>query len=268
MLKRMFVALSIATVALTSLAAQESATFVLRSGERFSGQLVDMGGSGYAVRVNGQDRNIPLGEMALIDFSGSGMSQSDWDRVSGQHVLWLRNGQVLTGELLDVGGTAPLRISFRADGGERTLQSSEVSRIALGRPSNTESNIGGGGSGAGGITVSARQQWTPTGITVRQGETLSFTADGEIRISGNPDDVASASGVRVQRFDRRAPMPTVLAGALIGRIGNSEPFGIGTSGTFPAPAAGQLFLGINDSNVSDNEGEFRVQVNRTGTRRR
>jgi hypothetical protein len=268
MLKRMFVALSIATVALTGLAAQESATFVLRSGERFSGQLVDMGGSGYAVRVNGQDRNIPLGEMALIDFSGSGMSQSDWDRVSGQHVLWLRNGQVLTGELLDVGGTAPLRISFRADGGERTLQSSEVSRIALGRPSNTESNIGGGGSGGGGITVSARQPWTPTGITVRQGETLSFTADGEIRISGNPDDVASASGVRVQRFDRRAPMPTVLAGALIGRIGNSEPFGIGTSGTFPAPAAGQLFLGINDSNVSDNEGEFRVQVNRTGTRRR
>lgn len=268
MLKRMFVALSIATVALTSLAAQESATFVLRSGERLNGQLVDMGGSGYAVRVNGQDRNIPLGEMALIDFSGSGMSQADWDRVSGQHVLWLRNGQVLTGELLDVGGTSPLRISFRADGGERTLQSSEVSRIALGRPSNTESTTVGGGSGGGsGITVSARQPWTPTGISVRQGETLSFTADGEIRISGSSDDVASASGVRVQRFDRGAPMPTVLAGALIGRIGNSAPFGIGTSGTFPAPASGQLFLGINDSNFSDNEGQFTVQVNRTGRRR-
>jgi hypothetical protein len=268
MLKRMFVALSIATVALTGLVAQESATFTLRSGERISGQLVDMGGSGFAVRVNGQDRNIALGEMALIDFSGSSMSQSDWDRVSGQHVLWLRNGQTLTGELLDVGGTSPLRISFRADGGERTLQSSEVSRIALGRPSNTESVSGGGGGSGGGITVSARQPWTPTGMTVRRGEMLSFTAEGEIRIGDGSDDVASASGVRVQRFDPRAPMRQVLAGALIGRIGSSTPFGIGTQGSFPAPAAGQLFLGINDSNFSDNDGEFRVQVNRGGTQRR
>ena len=62
-------------------------------------------------------------------------------------------------------------------------------------------------------------------------------------------------------------MPGVLAGALIGRIGNNTPFGIGTQGTFPAPAAGQLFLGINDSNFSDNEGEFRVQISRQGIRR-
>ncbi len=266
MLKRMFVALSIATVALAGVTAQESATFTLRSGERFSGQLVDMGGSGFAVRVNGQDRNIPTGEMALIDFAGSSMNQSDWDRVSGQHVLWLRNGQTLTGELLDVGGTSPLRISFRADGGERTLQSSEVSRIALGRPSNLGSGSSGGGGGQG-IVVSARQPWTPTGITVRRGEPLSITAEGEIRISGNSDDVASPSGVRVQRFEPRSPMPGVLAGALIGRIGNNTPFGIGTQGTFPAPEAGQLFLGINDSNFSDNEGEFRVQISRQGIRR-
>ena len=97
---------------------------------------------------------------------------------------------------------------------------------------------------------------------------LSFTAEGEIRIGGSDDDVASASGVRVQRFDPRAPMRQVLVGALIGRIGSSAPFGIGTQGSFPAPAAGQLFLGINDSNFSDNDGEFRVQVNRGGTQRR
>jgi hypothetical protein len=268
MVKRTFVALSIATMALAGLTAQENATFTLRSGERISGQLVDMGGSGFAIRVNGQDRQIPTGEMALIDFSGSSMNQSDWDRVSGEHVLWLRNGETLTGELVDVGGTSPLRISFRTGNGERTLQSNEVSRIALGRPSNVGSGSGSGGGSAQGITVSARQAWTPTGITVRRGEQLSFTAEGEIRIGGSPDDVASASGVRVQRFDPRAPMRQVLAGALIGRIGNSAPFGIGTQGTFPAPAAGQLFLGINDSNFSDNDGEFRVQVTRSGLIRR
>jgi hypothetical protein len=269
MLKRMFVALSVATMALAGLTAQENATFTLRSGERISGQLVDMGGSGFAIRVNGQDRQIPTGEMALIDFSNSSMSQADWDRVSGEHVLWLRNGESLTGELMDVGGTAPLRISFRTGNGERTLSSNEVSRIALGRPSNVGSGSGSSGGGSGsGITVSSRQPWTPTGITVRRGEQLSFTAEGEIRISGNSDDVASPSGVRVQRFEPRSPMPQVLAGALIGRIGNSAPFGIGTQGTFPAPASGQLFLGINDANFSDNDGEFRVQVSRSGLIRR
>jgi hypothetical protein len=262
MLKRTFVALSIAALAVTGLIAQENAIIYLRSGDRINGQLVDMGGSGFTVRVDGQERQIPTGEVSAIDFTGSSMSQSDWDRVnSGQHTIWLRNGQVITGQLIDVGGASPLRITVRTDGGERDIPSSEVAKIALARPSNISS---GSSSSGQTITVSARQPWTPTGITVRRGETLSFNAEGEIRISGNPDDVATPSGVRVQRFDRRAPMPGTLAGALIGRIGNSEPFGIGTGNSFPAPAAGQLFLGINDSNFGDNEGEFRVQVQRSG----
>jgi hypothetical protein len=34
------------------------------------------------------------------------------------------------------------------------------------------------------------------------------------------------------------------------------------------PAAGQLFLGINDDNIGDNQGEFRVEITRTGQIRR
>jgi hypothetical protein len=273
MVKRTIVALAVAAAAAAGTAsAQENATVTLRSGDKVSGQLVDMGGSGFAVRVGGQDRQIPTGEVALIDFTGGSMSQADWDRVNnGQHVLWLRNGDSITGQLVDVGGTTPLRITFNANGNERNLQSNEVARIALARPSSNTS--GGTGStppsGSGrNITVSGQQQWTPTGITVRQGDRITVTSTGEIRIGGE-NDAASPSGVMAQRFDPRAPMPRTLQGALIGRIGTGRPFGIG-AGTqqIDAPNAGQLFLGINDSNVSDNSGEFQVEIQTTGTPQR
>jgi hypothetical protein len=270
MLKRTIVALAVAAVAtMTVASAQESATFTLKSGERISGQLVDMGGAGFQVRVNGQDRTIPIGEMALIDFSGSSMSQADWNQVnSGEHVIWLRNGETFRGQLYDVGGTSPLRITVKTGSGQRELQSSEVSRIGLGVPTNNTSTAATSGAGSNTITVPATQRWTPTGISVRRGETLTITAEGEIRISPDANDRATPDGIVNQRFDRSAPLPRTLAGALIGRIGNGQPFGIGKNMQVPAPAAGALFLGINEANVADNEGSFQVTVSRSGAPRR
>ncbi len=268
MFKRTVVALGVAALSFTAAAAQESATFTLRSGERLTGQLVDMGASGFQVRVNGQDRTIAAGDLALIDFSGSTMSQADWDRVnSGQHVIWLRNGQSITGQLYDVGGTSPLRITVKTGGGERELQSSEISRIALSVPTST-STAATTGTGSNTITVSGNQQWTPTGITLRQGQSLTIRADGEIRITGDANDRATPDGIVNQRFDSGAPLPRTLAGALIGRIGNGRPFGIGRNAQIQAPGSGALFLGINEANVSDNEGSFQVTVEQGAVRRR
>lgn len=264
MWKRTVIAAAVAAVTFTTAAAQENATFTLRSGERITGQLVDMGGSDFTIRVNGQDRRIRIGDMALIDFAGSTMNQADWDRLnSGQQVIWLRNGDTITGQLYDVGGRTPLRITVKTDGTERQLTSNEISRIALARPTSTEATTGSSGDG---ITVSSRAHWTPTGMTVRRGETLIIRADGEIRISPDTNDRATPNGIVAQRYDPRAPLPRTLAGALIGRIGNGQPFGIGMNATFQAPGTGQLYLGINDSNVSDNDGSFRVTVER-GSRR-
>ena len=61
--------------------------------------------------------------------------------------------------------------------------------------------------------------------------------------------------------------PTDLPGALVGRIGpNGQPFGIGGATSVPMPAAGQLFLGVNDDGFEDNQGEYRVEITRTGRR--
>ena len=58
------------------------------------------------------------------------------------------------------------------------------------------------------------------------------------------------------------PIPNAPAGALIGRVDNGQPFVIGRNTSVRMPASGTLFLGINDDNVSDNRGDFRVLLAR------
>lgn len=53
--------------------AQEAATLVLRNGERQSGELVDLGGSGFAMRVGGQDRTFPANDVAAVEFVGGAL---------------------------------------------------------------------------------------------------------------------------------------------------------------------------------------------------
>ena len=58
------------------------------------------------------------------------------------------------------------------------------------------------------------------------------------------------------------PIPNAPAGALVGRIDNGQPFLIGRNTSVRMPANGTLFLGINDDNVTDNGGDFRVLIAR------
>ena len=119
---------------------------------------------------------------------------------------------------------------------------------------------GSRGQGAA-VVVRASEAWTDTGITVRPGQLLTFTASGTIRMSGNAEDVAVPRGARSGRQAANAPLPDALAGALIARVGNSAPILIGDQ-TSPVrmPSGGRLFLGVNDDHVDDNSGMFRVTI--------
>jgi hypothetical protein len=272
MFKRTVLALAASAVMFIGVAqAQESVTLTLRSGEKLSAQLVDLGGSGFAVRVNGADRQIPTGEVSVIDFAGGSMTDADWSKVpEGQHIV-LKSGETIAGQLYDIGGTTPLRITVKTASGEREFSSNEIGRIILSRPANAVATSGSNAnlatpSGAG-ISVSPKQAWTSTGITVRRGEIVTFNASGEVQLSTDSNDVATAFGSKSGRKATNAPLPNVLAGALIGRIGtNGQPFAIGSGVSVPMPAAGQLFLGVNDDGFGDNQGEFRVDITRTGRR--
>jgi PA-IL-like protein len=273
MISRTVVALSIAAFAVTGTAsAQENATFTLRSGERLSGQLMDLGGVGFTVRVNDQERRIPANDVAVIDFTGAGTSQSDWDRLSNGQFAVLKDGQIVTGQLTDVGGSSPLRLSFSVNGANRDIQSNAVARIVLARPNDAPTTSTpstpstDGAIGTSGIMVPARQRWTATGLTVRRGETLTVSATGEIRFAASADAKASPNGSSERPADN--PVPNATTGTLIGRIGNGQPFAIGSQTSFQAPAAGQLFLGVNDTHLDDNDGSFQVQVRQSAVRTR
>jgi len=152
--------------------AQDSATLTLRSGEKVSGQLVDLGGVGYTVKVNGSDRQIPQNDVAVIDFTGGTMSDADWSKFNGSSVVVLRNGQTVNGSLYDIGGTSPLKLTIKTGDGDREIASTEVARIIVARPDNA---VGTSGTNPaveatpavpGAVTVQANQPWTSTGISV------------------------------------------------------------------------------------------------------
>lgn len=277
MFKRTILAVAVATLPLSGVAlAQESATLTMRSGDKVSGELMDLSGVGFTVKVNGAERQIPTNDVAVIDFGGSSMSDADWTKVPGNRpAVLLKNGETVNGRLVDIGGSSPLRLTLQTRSGNRDISSSEVSHIVLSRPSNAPASTGDQSTNANlasasgsGISVSPKQAWTATGITVRKGETIRFNATGEIQLSGDANDVATPFGSKSGRKASNAPLPNVLAGALIGRIGaNGQPFAIGSGVSVPMPEAGQLFLGVNDDGFDDNRGEFRVDMVRTNQRR-
>src|SRR5262245_55588591 len=180
------------TAVLASLAyASVSATFVLRSGERISGNLVDFSARGGTVRVGGGTRKYGAGELAVIDFtSAPSYPPTEFSRVGGGvHALVLRNGSVVLGRLSDVGGTDPLRISFVADGATRDFRSNEVARIYFDRPPAGRGGSGSGSGsgnpplGAGQIRVPGNSNRVSTGLYVRPGQQIEIRASGEVRLS-------------------------------------------------------------------------------------
>jgi len=279
MLKRTILAVAVAALPLSGVAlAQESATITMRSGDKVSGELMDLSGVGFTVKVNGTERQIPTNDVAVIDFGGSSMGDADWTKVPGNRpMVLLKNGETVNGRLVDIGGSSPLRLTLQTRSGNRDVSSSEVSHIILARPSNApastssssqSSNANLAAATGSGLTVSPRQAWSAIGITVRKGESIHFNATGEVQLSGDSNDVATPFGSKSGRKAANAPLPNVLAGALIGRIGASgQAFAIGSGVSVPMPEAGQLFLGVNDDGFDDNRGEFRVEMLRTNQRR-
>ena len=122
------------------------------------------------------------------------------------------------------------------------------------------SSAGFTGTSGESIVVDARERWIDTGINVRQGDVVMFDVSGNIRLSTDQSDIASSAGAQSGRRAPDAPLPGSSAGALIGRIGNGNVFGIGNQRSIRAPGTGRLYLSVNDDYLQDNAGHFNVQV--------
>lgn len=253
----------------TVMSAQAPATLTLRSGETLAVTMVDLGGQGFLVRVNGAERNIPKDQVAMVDFGGNVTPQAAWFNNMSQHLVVFKNGDTLLTEWVDIGGTMPLILRVNTGSGERELSSNDVARIYLVAPAGlaTGAPVTGGVQGDGAIAVQAADPWTNTGINVRSGEMLRFSVSREIRVGPGANDTATADGnpnigTNTTMF-RRLPATDLPVGGLIGKVGNGRAFAIGSAPqAIRMPATGTLMLGINDMTFNDNSGWFRVVVTR------
>lgn len=248
------------------------ATLALRNGERPAGELLDLNASGITMRINGQERQFPESEVASIEFDATPPPQAAVNKVNqGQGVVLLKSGSVIDGRLIDIGGTNPKRLTVDTPSGTRDFRSSDVAQVLL-HPLNASAAAAASSTAttaaaqaAAGlrqvtVNVPGNQPWTATNVTVKRGDHIRVNASGSINVnsamSSGPDGNPAAT-VGSSRY----PIANAPNGALIARIGNGRPFLLGAP---PEPismtANGQLFLGINDDNFSDNGGNYSVTI--------
>ena len=115
------------------------------------------------------------------------------------------------------------------------------------------------------VDVNADIPWTDSGIDLNAGDSLAFSATGSVAFVGN---AASPDGLGRGFLDLLAQLPLNSSGrgALLGKIGSSaaaRPFLIGSKSQRTAPAAGRLFLGINQMASVRGVGSHHVVIERT-----
>lgn len=283
-----------ALVAVSTVAALERATFLLTDGERISGDVVfhteartniRADKNEFNVKVNsGVEMPIPFAQVVAIDFVGGTPTAAEMAALPANgHLLSLRSGETRQGTLVDLVNGDTVRFRNITDGQVTNVPISEVRRVFLktdrvrdvyNLPATVaeapgtapapipSTNTGASRRGTAGTTVTVRGAvpWTDTGITVRRGQVVHFD------VSGGPIYVSRtlAAGPNGAGGTRAGlPVESALNGALIGKVGNSDPFVIGTNtGDIRMNATGKLMIGINDDQFDDNSGSFQVVVSR------
>jgi len=111
------------------------------------------------------------------------------------------------------------------------------------------------------VFVPANQPWIDTNVDVQPGQDVYFEPGGEVKWGPNRSN--GPAGEVNSPMNPNRPIPNRPAAALIGRVGgnSTDYFFIGANrGAFRMRSSGRLFLGINDDNLQDNSGAFRVVI--------
>jgi len=251
--------------------ADADATFVLTNGQRVSGPVIYGREDNNIVdgRFNLGPRQFEMNEVAVIDFEGGTPNAAEASSVPNDSPsMVMRDGTVVRGHLHNIikgdyvqwVNEAGQRNNFPVSSVRRLYLEPQSARNSFLQSSSTQSVVGTSGAlSAAQLRVNGNQDWTDTGIDVRNGDRLQITSTGQVTIAaGAGGNAAAGNRNRSNSF----PVATIGGGALIGKVGNSAPFPVGNARQITAPADGRLFLGINDDVVSDNSGAFSVTVKR------
>jgi hypothetical protein len=127
-----------------------------------------------------------------------------------------------------------------------------------------ESNYSSPSQGSRVITVSAQSPWQSTDVYARKGQVVSIRyMEGTWGVLGGArgaEKQTDAEGFEGEYRSVGLPLTSAPVGALVGRIGNGEPFLVGDEIRFRAGDSGALRLMINDQSLEDNFGALRVEV--------
>ena len=261
MIRRLIASCVLAACATGVAFAAHQATFILRNGDRVSGELTYKGGTSYT--LNGQDYasdNIALIEFVPGDPPAAELSQiptvdnnpSEHER----HVFVTRSGEVIFGKIYHISPDGNSITFDRREGGRQDISTDQLARVYV-NPAGARqvynnvmraaSPVATSGVAPNGIAVNANQPWTDTGLTVNKGERISFISSGTIQIASrsqiapgtNPrgrsrgsdrsdrgDEVtATPDGSPVANVSRaNYPVPVMATGGLIGRVATAQRF--------------------------------------------
>jgi hypothetical protein len=118
------------------------------------------------------------------------------------------------------------------------------------------------------VDVSARKDWTSSGLIVRRGDRIRVTASGTITLDPVTGKTCGPEGIS-DLADPKKLLPDQPTGALIAVISsdNDDFIFLGRAGEFTAARDGLLFLSVNEGLLSDNIGTFKAVVEVLGARK-
>jgi len=285
MIRRLLLTVTAAFAAVALVRGATDVTFVMKNGERISGTFSYNHTDHYQLLVNGQQRDFPSDDIALIEFGAGDPAAAEVAQLPTvndppeleRHTIVLKSGEITRGKIWDFQGDRVIMDIHPGD--RRTYNMADIARLYISAPGSRALFANGAtpqvagrfrrGQGAAGgprtapitVSVPATQRVVDSGIVVNQGDRVWFTVQGQIYMAPNqqvgPDGVPNSTG----RKDN--PLPSANSGALIGMIGNNTRFAIGAN-TEPIvmPATGRLSLSINDDKLSDNRDAFTVTIQR------
>ena len=120
------------------------------------------------------------------------------------------------------------------------------------------------------VKVPANKKWTKTGIFLQPGAVGEIVATGSVRAGGavrtlsNPSGMSDVPPEGTGKYFSNLPQPAFPASSLIGQEEGGQVFLIGQKFSFKWSdvdyGKNELWIGINDDDVSDNSGEWEVKV--------
>ncbi len=207
---------------------------------------------GELIAAIGDDRNSPVFEL--------GSSKEFTSDRAGRLYLTANRGSYT-----DARGSFSVQILYAARNPNAVDNPIDSPRRRPGIRSRTPSVDIGGAEVT--INVPGTSRGTDTGLDVRAGDPIYFTASGVITAGPRVGQVGpeGATSTGFGSVVNSRPVPSAGVGALIAyiRMSNgqlSSPYLIGSQLSATVPADGRLILLVNDDNYSDNSGSFTVRI--------